>query len=123
MSESTRWADCIMLAMAPLGVITILVSAIRVGGFRWLRALIGRSTENVVAVELEVMSCTSTESCELWNGQTVVRCPGTADICEFICLYPPNPNVKELRSVRIMDMEEAISNSKLLYEVPEYKGM
>ncbi|WAO86219.1 Hypothetical protein NCS54_00348500 [Fusarium falciforme] len=32
MSQSTGWADNIILAMAPLGIITIIVSAIRVGG-------------------------------------------------------------------------------------------
>jgi len=30
-SQSTGWADCIILAMAPLGIITLIVGAIRVG--------------------------------------------------------------------------------------------
>lgn len=113
MSESMGWADSIMLAMAPLGVITILVSAIRVGGYRWLRALIGRSTENTVTAELEVLSCTSNESCELHNGQTVVRCLGKADICEFICIYPPKP-AREITAACVMDIKEALSYGNLL---------
>ncbi|KAK1838922.1 ankyrin repeat protein [Colletotrichum chrysophilum] len=113
MSESMGWADSIMLAMAPLGVITILVSAIRVCGYRWLRALIGRSTENTVTAELEVLSCTSNESCELHDGQTVVRCLGKADICEFICIYPPKP-AREITAACVMDIKEALSYGNLL---------
>jgi hypothetical protein len=44
LSMSMGWADNILLAMGPLGVITIVVSAIRVGGDKRLRALIGRYT-------------------------------------------------------------------------------
>lgn len=114
LSESTGWADCIMLAMAPVGVITIIVSAIRVGGYRWLKALIGRSTENILAVELEVMTCTSKESCELWNGETVVRCPGAAEICEFICIYRRDPGKRCINSARIMDIQQAMIEPCLL---------
>lgn len=107
MSQSTGWADCIMLAMAPIGVITIIVSAIRVGGYTWLKAVVGRARENIVAAELEVMSSTSKEACELWNGRNVVRCPGAADICEFICLYPTGTGRTKVTSARIMDIEQA----------------
>lgn len=126
MSQSTGWADCIVLAMAPVGIITIIVSAIRVAGPPWLKAIIGRARENIVAAELEVMSSTSSEACELWNGKTraVVRCPGAADICEFICIYPtvvkkegPEKGkhaVKSgsIKSVRIMEIDEATVSDK-----------
>lgn len=121
MSQATGWADCIVLAMAPVGIITIIVSAIRVAGPPWLKAIIGRARENIVAAELEVMSSTSSEACELWNGKTraVVRCPGAADICEFICIYPtavmkegPEKGKHAVRcgsinSIRIMEIDEA----------------
>jgi hypothetical protein len=42
LSMSMGWADNILLAMGPLGVVTIIVSAIRVGGDKRLKALIGR---------------------------------------------------------------------------------
>ena len=42
LSMSFGWVDNIMLAMGPLGIITIVVSAIRVGGPKWLKALVGR---------------------------------------------------------------------------------
>jgi hypothetical protein len=90
MSQSTGFVDCITLAMAPIGVITTIISAIRVAGPRILKAIIGRARENIATVEFEVMSSTSPEACELWNSQTraVIRCPGTTDIREFNCVYP-----------------------------------
>jgi len=44
LSMSMGWADNILLAMGPLGILTIIVSAIRVGGVRQLKALVGRCT-------------------------------------------------------------------------------
>ncbi|KXH64846.1 hypothetical protein CNYM01_07876 [Colletotrichum nymphaeae SA-01] len=87
-SQSLGWADNIILAMVPLGIITIIVSAIRVGGPGFLKALIDRARENLAVAEQELMSSTSTEVCELWNGHEVVRCMGSAPVAEFICLLP-----------------------------------
>lgn len=88
MSQAVGWADNIILAMGPLGVVTIVVSAIRVGGPIWLRAIVGRARENRAVAEEELMSSTSNEVSELWNGQKVVRVAGEASIAEFICLLP-----------------------------------
>lgn len=88
MSQALGWADNILLAMGPVGIVTTIVSAIRVAGPIALRAVIGRARENQAAVEEEVMSSTSKEVCELWNGQQVVRIAGEAPIAEFICLIP-----------------------------------
>ena len=87
-SQSTGWADNIILAMAPLGIITVVVGAIRVGGPPWLKAIIGRARESHAAAESELMSSTSNEVCELWNGQQIVRVMGTGPIREFIILFP-----------------------------------
>ncbi|KAF5024225.1 hypothetical protein F66182_3739 [Fusarium sp. NRRL 66182] len=116
LSQSTGWADCIALAMAPVGVITIIVSAIRVTGPRWLKAVVGRARENVAAAEIEVMSWTSPETCELWNNKTraVVRCPGTTDNCELICIYSTSTTASgEVErpiptTVKIMDIKDAV---------------
>ena len=43
LSISMGWADNILLAMGPIGVITIVVSAIRIGGYRFFKAIIGRN--------------------------------------------------------------------------------
>ena len=42
MSMSMGWADDVLLSMGPLGIITIVVSTIRVGGDKKLKALVGR---------------------------------------------------------------------------------
>jgi len=65
MSHSMGWADNIVLAMAPLGIITIIVAAIQVGGRAWLKAIIGRARVSRAVAEAELMSSTSREVCEL----------------------------------------------------------
>lgn len=42
LSMSMGWADNILLGMGPLGIMTVIVCAIRVGGVRRLKALVGR---------------------------------------------------------------------------------
>lgn len=106
LSQSPGWSECLILAATPLSIITIIISAIRVGGPPWLKALVGRATENIASAELELMSSTSTEVCELWNGKDVVRCMGSAPILEFICLIPSggmplNP------AVAVLDIDKA----------------
>lgn len=86
MSQSMGWTDHIMLAMAPLGIITAVVCAIRVGGPSWLKAIIGRARETRAAAEIELMSSTSHEVCELWNGQGIVRVMGKGLIRGFIVM-------------------------------------
>ncbi|KAF2870248.1 hypothetical protein BDV95DRAFT_669159 [Massariosphaeria phaeospora] len=101
LSMSLGWADNILLGVGPLGIITAVVSAIRVGGGRRLKALIGRHVapksvkhdylsnpysagEALAAAEQELLSSTSDEVCELWNGHTIVRRPGKAQAKEFV---------------------------------------
>jgi hypothetical protein len=84
LSMSTGWADNVLIAFGPLGIMTVVVSAIRVGGLKKLKAIIGRAREGKAAAELELFSSTSSEVCELWNGQSIVRQLGVADTTEFI---------------------------------------
>jgi hypothetical protein len=87
MSQSMGFADNIIFAMAPLGIITAIVGAIRVGGPVWLKAIVGRARENQAAAEVELMSSTSTDVCELWNGQTIVRMMGSPQILELFYFH------------------------------------
>ncbi|KAF5008414.1 hypothetical protein FDECE_5320 [Fusarium decemcellulare] len=114
MSQSIGFADCIVLAMAPLGIVTIIVSAIRVGGPPLLKAIIGRARENLSTAEVDLMSSTSKEVCEVWNGQTVVRCPGTAPVWEFVCVLPKaghGGDVKVNKLQRAPELEEIKNDS------------
>jgi hypothetical protein len=42
LSLSLDWGDHLLLATSPLGIITILVTAIRIAAPAWLRVFIGR---------------------------------------------------------------------------------
>lgn len=86
MSESFGWLDHIVFAMAPLGIITAIVGAIRVGGPSWMRAIIGRARENRATAEVELMSSTSHEVCELWNGESVVRTLGRPLVKQIVVM-------------------------------------
>ncbi|KAL6228772.1 hypothetical protein BDW75DRAFT_250646 [Aspergillus navahoensis] len=54
--EQMGYGDDVLLAMAPLGIITCVISAIRVGGRKWLKALVGRARESRATAEMEIMS-------------------------------------------------------------------
>ncbi|KAF7532962.1 hypothetical protein G7054_g7472 [Neopestalotiopsis clavispora] len=70
------WADNVLLAMGPLGIMTIVVSAIRVGRVKMLKAMVGRARESQSDAEQELLSSTSEDVCELWSGHEVVRVMG-----------------------------------------------
>lgn len=120
MSQAMGIADCILLAVAPIGAITTVVSAIRVAGPAWLKSFIGRARENLSAAEIDVMSSTSKEACELWNGHSVVRCPGSADIYQFICLLPDGSDAEALSqkevSIRYEKLEK-VEGEKILQKI------
>ena len=120
-SQSTGWADNIILAMAPLGIITAIVAVIRVGGPSWLKAIIGRALESRAVAESELMSSTSKEVCELWNGQQIVRVMGSGPTREFIIISPkgsaenpvkdrmekPTADVEMMRAMELSDPENS----------------
>ena len=76
----------LVFAMAPLGVLTAISGAIRVGGASWLKRLIGRARENKASVEIELMSSVSQEVCEIWNGQSIIRSTGQPQVKQIIHL-------------------------------------
>ena len=72
--------------MAPLGIPTAMSAAIRVRGPHWMKSAIGRAGEDPATTELELMSSTSNEVCELWNGRGIVRMMGQPEIEKIIYL-------------------------------------
>lgn len=87
LSQSLTWADGILFAIGPLGVITAMVGAIRVGGPYGLRSFIGHAREPRAEIERELMSSTSKEVCELWNGESLVRVTGEPKIAELLVVF------------------------------------
>ncbi|CAG7558804.1 unnamed protein product [Fusarium equiseti] len=53
---------------------------------------------------MELMSSTSEENCELWNGSDVVRCQGLAPVTEFICLVPNEVGEDITKIRRVTDL-------------------
>ncbi|KAL8786376.1 MAG: hypothetical protein Q9195_008241 [Heterodermia aff. obscurata] len=86
LAQSTRFSECILFASAPLGILTGIVSAIRIGGYPWLRAIVGRAAESRAAAGLELTSATSSSICELWDGKSVVRVHGAPNILTVVYL-------------------------------------
>ncbi|KAF8462254.1 hypothetical protein BDZ91DRAFT_797276 [Kalaharituber pfeilii] len=85
--HSTHPLESVIFACGPLGVLTAITSAIRVGGSRALKAIIGRAEEVDATAEIELLSSTSTSVCELWNGVGVVRVIGKPEILELVIDY------------------------------------
>ncbi|KAK8246889.1 hypothetical protein HDK90DRAFT_445969, partial [Phyllosticta capitalensis] len=68
LSEATTTEDIIIFSMAPIGILTAVVSAIRVCGSPSLRAFIGRAQEGAAAAEVEVCSSTSRNVGEMFDS-------------------------------------------------------
>ncbi|CUS14874.1 unnamed protein product, partial [Tuber aestivum] len=92
LSQSTSWLEDVIFAMAPLGIITAITSAVRVAGPNWLKAVVGRARESGAVAEMELMSSTSHEVCELWNGQAIVRVMGSPDFLSRTFSQTPSAN-------------------------------
>lgn len=85
-SESTSFLDYFIFAMAPVGIVTAITSAIRVAGDASLRAFIGRAQEGDGAVEAELCTSTSRDVCELFHRGGITRVFGRPKILEIVLL-------------------------------------
>ncbi|KAK7755508.1 hypothetical protein SLS62_002440 [Diatrype stigma] len=84
LSESTSFLDYFIFAMAPIGIITAIVSTIRVCGSSSLRAFIGRSQEGEASIEAALCTSTSRDVCEMFNKGGITRVLGRPTILELI---------------------------------------
>jgi ankyrin repeat domain-containing protein 50 len=84
LSECIAIWDVIIFATAPLGIITAVVSAIRVRGTPSLRAFVGRAQEGTSAAEAELCSSTSRDVCELYTDGGIARVFGRPKLLEFV---------------------------------------
>lgn len=72
-----------------------------------MKAVIGRARENRATVELELLSSTSHEVCELWNGSGVVRSMGEPQIREIIYLEPEPGSDDDTDTLGLFTFERA----------------
>lgn len=110
MSQSMYWSDHIMFAMAPLGIIAACVGAIRVAGPTWMKAIIGRARESRGLAEVELLSSTSHDVCELWNGRQIVRVLGSAPVKQLLCF--PDHLVEDEHG--LYTLEEAVHKGLMI---------
>lgn len=94
--------------MAPIGVITGMICAIRVGGSDLLRATIGRARESIAEPEKEFMSSMSTETREVWDGKAIVRTGGASSVKQIIHL-PAND--RDISPASFVTLESDIQDS------------
>lgn len=104
MSQSVGLADNIMFAMAPLGVLVIVTSAIRVAGHNGLRNLIGRASESKGSIEVELLSSTSEEVCEVWEGDKTGRVVRTQGRREIVALLYEGNNVYDFKKAQELQL-------------------
>lgn len=84
LSECITLEDIIIFATAPLGIITAIVSAIRVCGTPSLRAFVGRAQEGAGIAEAELCSSTSRDVCELYSNGGIARVFGRPKLLEIV---------------------------------------
>ncbi|KAF8423913.1 ankyrin repeat-containing domain protein [Tirmania nivea] len=105
MSQTMYWSDHIIFSMAPLGIIAAVVGTTRVAGPTWMKAIIGRARESRGVAEVELMSSTSPDICELWNGRQIVRVLGSAPVKQVLYF----PHLKEEEHRGLYTLEEAVT--------------
>ncbi|KAB8073732.1 hypothetical protein BDV29DRAFT_175032 [Aspergillus leporis] len=95
LSESISLLDNFIFALAPLGILTAAVSAIRVCGNSSLRAFIGRAQEGPGDAEHELLSCVSETTAELFNNSGISRVFGRPRLLEVVVWKEKDPISKE----------------------------
>lgn len=106
LSESISLLDNIIFALSPLGVLTAVVSVIRVCGGSSLRAFIGRAQEGPAEAESELLPCVSESTAELFNEGGISRVFGRPKIVEIVMWENESPQDGE-KSMEIGTLRDA----------------
>ncbi|KAK1755545.1 hypothetical protein QBC47DRAFT_445709 [Echria macrotheca] len=84
LATSMSIADNILLGIAPIGLMTIIVSSIRVGGNRFMKSIVGRARDSPDDEEKEMLSSTSATVREIWDGNRIVRQTGPSKTTQLV---------------------------------------
>jgi hypothetical protein len=99
--ESTNFESIVHHARTTIAIKRVhLVSAIRVGGVKRLKALIGRATESRVTAEAEILSSTSHEVCEMRNGREIVRAYGSLRPIRLVVFFDSGKSNWKVLSIK-----------------------
>ncbi|KAL3453493.1 hypothetical protein BJX65DRAFT_302395 [Aspergillus insuetus] len=107
LSESTSLLDNLIFALSPLGILTAVVSVIRICGTSSLRAFVGRANEAPGEAENELLPCVSDATAELFNNGGISRVPGRPRLLEFMVWEEVDSCAKET-SYKLGTLREAI---------------
>lgn len=107
LSESIRTLDNVIFALSPLGVLTSVVSVIRVCGSSSLRAFVGRAQEGPAEAESELLPCVSESTAELFNDGGITRVFGRPKIVEIVAWEDVNPQTGE-KGTKIGTLKDAL---------------
>ncbi|PYH87104.1 hypothetical protein BO82DRAFT_408248 [Aspergillus uvarum CBS 121591] len=83
LAQAVDWPDYLLFAIGPLGVIFIISTTFRILGTQFLKSKLGRGHEESALIEKELLSSTSFNTCELWNGVSVDRSTENGQIQGF----------------------------------------
>lgn len=108
LSESITLVDNLIFALSPLGVLTTVVSVIRVCGGSSLRAFIGRAQEGPAEAESELLSCVSESTAELFNDRGISRVFGRPKVLEVVVWANEDVKTGE-RSVELGTLLDAVT--------------
>lgn len=114
LSESITMLDYFIFSMAPMGIITAVVSVIRVCGSPSLRAFIGRAQEGGGNAEAELCSSTSRDVCELYNNGGITRVFGRPKILEVVH-DPTDPDFSKKAGLYTFQEYTAINQGKKVW--------
>ncbi|PYH79726.1 hypothetical protein BO82DRAFT_356148 [Aspergillus uvarum CBS 121591] len=107
LSESISILDNFIFAVSPLGILTAVISAIRICGNASLRAFVGRAQEGPGEAENELLSCVSETTAELFNHGGISRVLGRPRILEIIVWEEIDPQTQQ-RSYKIATLRDAL---------------
>ncbi|KGO75338.1 hypothetical protein PITC_001920 [Penicillium italicum] len=107
LSESISALDNVIFALSPLGVLTSVVSVIRICGSSSLRAFVGRAQEGPAEAESELLPCVSESTAELFNDGGITRVFGRPKIVEIVAWEDVDHNTGE-KGTKIGTLKDAL---------------
>ncbi|OQD81884.1 hypothetical protein PENANT_c024G10716 [Penicillium antarcticum] len=107
LSESISVLDNVIFALSPLGVLTAVVSVIRICGSSSLRAFVGRAQEGPAEAECELLPCISESTSELFNDGGITRVFGRPKIAEIVVWEEGDPKVGGIET-KVGTLREAL---------------
>uniref|UniRef100_A0A8H7KBM8 Uncharacterized protein n=1 Tax=Bionectria ochroleuca TaxID=29856 RepID=A0A8H7KBM8_BIOOC len=119
-SQSVTYFEVLVIAICPIGIPALIISALRLAGSQTARNIIGRPRESRPAVESELTPSTSDEVSECWDGHRVVRTIGDAKTQEYFVLKRVGASSTD--RIVVKKLSECVATYIEIGEVPTFPG-